>query len=1625
MIYGFPVLSIFEKAPPPEKKKPTQNGKGMKLAPTPIDKSDDDGGKKVETPDKKSKGLEKAKGKKEVQGKPAGKSKTSERDNVADQGAAGAEKIPTDSQNSQKAGVPQKQKEGPSEPVGDGDGKLAPVKISKDYDPKDPDKVKIGKGNPIDLKPTLAQISPNEKESDTRPVRESMKPIQVGGTHDGIRAAAALWIKYPFGDKHNRALAKGSTKPPKLAWVANGGKLTKEDISINSYLTKNDGWMQSDDGWVILESDILNEMKCPKCRASCPKNATNCGHCGAKMKVLEDMALTEELVCEAMASKASGLSTAKMHNRKATTYKRQGELKKADMHKRACERHLVRFFKSANVDILKKFANIRTESYIEINGYPFLVEWAAIPEKRELGLMYRDEMPIEHGMLFDFEEEKQLTMWMENTHIPLDMIFISEAGEIVDIYENARPDCRDHIVSDVPARYVLEINAGIVAETCIQISDRIDEISQDKAADYEGKAAKSLRHNSRVAKIAQATGLHRLGFGKKAIRKVNNRTAGLEQAGKRTPRYTTQTTFHPNPTGGFAHQKQTVVRKQHSYYWHPKFQGDTLLQKKAAADKVAADKKVAAKAKRAKTIADKKAAAPTPAASPVKPIRRKSTIQKAIPGNPRDRIDFKSAGARRVDELSHARLHAAMLKADMKGLDAGFRGDQKEKSRRLNQGKKFWNAAQTKPANGRSGVEKVIEELKKKVNFLFEVKAWSPEKIEAFKKHIASGGSAISYGSSGARYLKKLGLKSTARGKGAKQGPTRKSWSDEKIEALRKHAESGGRPENFEYEGQKHSKALVAKTAQRRGITFAKAEPKPKAERPPREPKPPRERAPPKPKLERAKTGKFEKHYDTIKSLRSQGKSTTEIAAHLSSQEGGEKTSRQQIKAVLKGLRKKGEVEKASGIRGFRPRKEKPPRPPRVKKEKEQRTPAPRIKKPWVPIQRTQNVSTDAIKAFYEKHPEKKPKRLKQKRSNAHRLRNPEVEAEFKKHIEAGKPATHFKGISSHKALKKLGLKSKFERGKFNPKGWSDEKIEALRKHIESGGKAGNFSHEGGPVERHSTVHRIIKRLKIGTKPPVEAPKKASGHALEADHIEMLKKLHAKGHGPGAIRKHLEKHIGSPVSRNVIAGHLTRLHKAGQLDMEAHAKNRASVAPVKIKKPKKPAPIGLNKRQFTTPNSPFRRLKPGERIAPERPLTPWEKRAKMVRTAMSGGHAHSEPSKPRAFNPKIFEETWAERMERVRGDFLRKHVENGGHSDNFFDPQTKRTLSTGRTRELLRKHGLKANRKVRPKKLKIKEPKRQLDLDKVRELHKQGNSHAQIALQTGYSKGHVARHVDRMVKSGELKARLPAYKNRKGKVLTFANKKAQVAKYIKSTQSFASGPKPSKPRAYDPKVFEDVGMYDYGHKDHKEHGLWRFGAPAYRHRETQKVVAVKRGKGHSDIWNKHPDIPRNRGKYERGFWHTKKKEFVGDSKTALDSVDQMTKAQHQAWLKRSMGESSVKASNDNYRQIDVDWHKHLARKAFMPDKNGRMTPENQKRGHEYVAKAKMIAKSLARHKKGTALKISEVSVVPLPGENPGLEYLVRRRKKQLNPDQQKKLVSGAVLGATSAGVGTGGGNMSY
>jgi len=112
-----------------------------------------------------------------------------------------------------------------------------------------------------------------------------------------------------------------------------------------------------------------------------------------------------------------------------------------------------------------------------VNGagasHGFAVEVATSHQQLAQGLMYRRTLAPDAGMLFDFGEPQPVTMWMKNTLIPLDMVFIAANGAVLGIAERTVPQSLAVIASPGPVRAVLELNGGTADRLGIHAGDRV------------------------------------------------------------------------------------------------------------------------------------------------------------------------------------------------------------------------------------------------------------------------------------------------------------------------------------------------------------------------------------------------------------------------------------------------------------------------------------------------------------------------------------------------------------------------------------------------------------------------------------------------------------------------------------------------------------------------------------------------------------------------------------------------------------------------------------------------------------------------------------------------------------------------------------------------------------------------------------------------------------------------------------------------------------------------------------------------------------------------------------------------------------------------------------------------
>jgi uncharacterized protein len=123
----------------------------------------------------------------------------------------------------------------------------------------------------------------------------------------------------------------------------------------------------------------------------------------------------------------------------------------------------IEFRKDGTLDVLNPDGTVRVTLDIEV---------AEGDSAQARGLMERTSLPPRSGMLFVGDAEEPKSFWMENTPMPLDIIFISADSQVVSIAERTRPFSRESIESDGPAKYVLEVRAGMAERTGMTDSTR-------------------------------------------------------------------------------------------------------------------------------------------------------------------------------------------------------------------------------------------------------------------------------------------------------------------------------------------------------------------------------------------------------------------------------------------------------------------------------------------------------------------------------------------------------------------------------------------------------------------------------------------------------------------------------------------------------------------------------------------------------------------------------------------------------------------------------------------------------------------------------------------------------------------------------------------------------------------------------------------------------------------------------------------------------------------------------------------------------------------------------------------------------------------------------------------------
>ena len=130
----------------------------------------------------------------------------------------------------------------------------------------------------------------------------------------------------------------------------------------------------------------------------------------------------------------------------------------------------ISFKKEGELTIFKSIDSTKINLDIEIADTDFDIQ---------TGLMYRNSMEKSQGMLFVFDDVAERHFYMKNTKIPLDIIYINELNKIVSFQKNAKPFDETSLPSNLPAKYVLEVNAGLADTWAITVGDSINFSTQE------------------------------------------------------------------------------------------------------------------------------------------------------------------------------------------------------------------------------------------------------------------------------------------------------------------------------------------------------------------------------------------------------------------------------------------------------------------------------------------------------------------------------------------------------------------------------------------------------------------------------------------------------------------------------------------------------------------------------------------------------------------------------------------------------------------------------------------------------------------------------------------------------------------------------------------------------------------------------------------------------------------------------------------------------------------------------------------------------------------------------------------------------------------------------------------
>jgi uncharacterized protein len=119
-----------------------------------------------------------------------------------------------------------------------------------------------------------------------------------------------------------------------------------------------------------------------------------------------------------------------------------------------------------------KQASLLPVTSMQIGSERFDLEIAISPHDQEVGLMHRDSLDSDHGMIFISPKEQAQTFWNHDVHFPLDLIFLGNNGHVVSLKDMNAYD-EKVVASDAPAQYVIELNAGTAARVGVKVGDQL------------------------------------------------------------------------------------------------------------------------------------------------------------------------------------------------------------------------------------------------------------------------------------------------------------------------------------------------------------------------------------------------------------------------------------------------------------------------------------------------------------------------------------------------------------------------------------------------------------------------------------------------------------------------------------------------------------------------------------------------------------------------------------------------------------------------------------------------------------------------------------------------------------------------------------------------------------------------------------------------------------------------------------------------------------------------------------------------------------------------------------------------------------------------------------------------